>query len=150
MLRLFVFASGMLLATVLALRAETDDEDAKENIRQFAVLYIAAGNVKSVDLELGTYAESVDFYDKGILTRAEIRGVLVAHRQKWPTRRYTVTKVFEVEYHPVLDQGAAIVEYTFQVANGRTRLKGTARSFVRFASASGNPKVVFVRERPAK
>lgn len=126
------------------------DEEGKNAIQQCAVLYIAAANTTSVELELETYAANVDYYDKGILSRAEIRALLVAERRKWPVRRYIVTRVIEVQYHPALDQGAAIVEYTYQVENGRKRRSGTARSFVRFEGASGNPKVTFVRERLAK
>jgi hypothetical protein len=115
-------------------------------LREAAANYIASGNAESLDQEMTPYAEQVDYYDKGMKNRNEIRADLASQRQKWTSRRYHFTRVVRTQYDSSKDEGAAIVHYTYNVSNGSKRREGEAESLIVFQSVTINPKVILVRE----
>jgi hypothetical protein len=119
---------------------------AERRLREAAADYVTSGNAKSLDVEMAPYAQQVDFYDKGIKNRDQIRADLSEQRKKWAFRQYDFSHVVRTDYDPAKDSGAVIVHYTYHVSNGQKHRKGEAESLIVFSSVTKNPKVILVKE----
>ena len=119
-------------------------------LRVAASNFISSGNAVSIDRELEPYAEQVDYFDKGIKTKTEIRADIAAEHKRWTARRYTVSKVVETQYDAGKDEGRAIVHFTFEVSHGTKQKTGEAESLIVFRSMSKDPKVISVKDHKFK
>lgn len=124
--------------------------EAERRLRDAAANYVTSGNSQSLDVEMAPYAQQVDFYDKGIKNRDQIRADLAEQRLKWTRRQYDFSHVVRTDYDPAKDSGAVIVRYSYRVSNGQKRRAGEAESLIVFSSVTKNPKVILVKEHKIK
>jgi serine/threonine protein kinase len=134
-------------ATAEAIELQRWNLIAGKHLNDAAVQYIAAGESNSIEDELATYAEVVDFYDEGIKTKEQVRGRLATLRRQWPVRHYSVTKILNSSLDREKNTGTVTVVYTYQLKSGSKAKSGTGTSLIVFADIASTPHVILVKER---
>lgn len=92
-----------------------------------------------------SYADSVDYYDRGRVNRAFIAKDKREFFNRWPVRKYMLTPG-SLELQVIGEEYIATFSYRFIVANGGKRLEGVGRSQVRLTKLNDGFIVTGVKE----
>ena len=111
---------------------------------EFAVGYIEAGSLGSIDEEISYYSNEVDFYGKGMKNLKFIRADIQKERNKWRVRKYEVKDIKTVRYNK--GTGLVILTFDYFLSNGRKSLKGTGGSKIIINFKNDTQKVIKVSD----
>lgn len=120
--------------------------DEKEMVRQFVVRNRLLENRQALDELMPSYAEEVDYFDKGTLTRDEIRRDKERYFERWPVAVQTIIS-------PVVVEALGVARYRvtydtqFHVRHpveGRAR-EGKCQCELVIAALPGGSHIVFER-----
>jgi len=110
-------------------------------ISKFVIAYFE--NSQSEDVSY-FFADRVDFYSKGTVSRNTIRQESVKYEKKWPSRTYKVVGSPHIE-----KVGSMYIVNTilrFAVANYKRAITGRSDNILKIKMFNGSPKIVSVRE----
>jgi hypothetical protein len=118
----------------------------KEMIRQFVVRNRQLENKQTLDELMPSYAEEVDYFDKGTLTRDEVRRDKEHYFERWPVAVQTITSEVAVEALGVA-RYRVTYDTQFQVRHpveGRAR-EGECLCELEIVALPGGPHIVLER-----
>ena len=99
--------------------------------------------------ELSFYADSVDYFDHGVVNRAFIAQDIQKYVNRWPLRRYRI--VGEIRTG-VVDQKRDMAGVTFRlrfaVQNDKKAVTGVCDDALLIMDASTRPKIVAIKSTP--
>jgi len=118
------------------------------DLTQFVKDLIESGNLANPEVETSFYADEVDYFDNGKVTKAFILEDMKKYDQRWPMRRYWLDGEPKVR---IVDSGRdiaeAVVRLQFVAQNGRKTVWGSCENLIFIQDASTNPKVMYVRSK---
>lgn len=103
---------------------------------------------KSPSEQLSMFADSVEYYDRGIVGKEEIRRDMERYRRQWPLREYRVSQIDLIFADPQSDRVYVRYEVEFTVANpARARtISGRGMYGAVIADIDGSPHVASIQE----
>jgi hypothetical protein len=118
------------------------------NLGPFIESFIAAGESESDYLaELPFYAEKVDYFENGVVTRDFILRDIEKYVTRWPERRYWIDGSIRTA---IVKQGKDIAEVRFRlnyaVQNSKKAVRGICDDVLLIRDASSNPKIIAIKE----
>ena len=117
-------------------------------MKSFVRGYIEAGNAADPAVEASYYANEVDYFDNGKLTKDFINGDVAKYDKRWPTRVYHLSGEPEVT---VVDSGRdiakAVFKFQFMIGNVQRTIRGDGESVLLIENARTNPKVISVKSK---
>jgi peptidoglycan hydrolase-like protein with peptidoglycan-binding domain len=128
----------------------TEEEKAgdatKEEIRTFLRRYFDACQSPSPDDELAFYADRVEYFDHGAVSKSYIRNELVVYDQRWPSRKYTLGD--SVRVNRTGNNTMAKVRVAFEVANSENNRKARGRTddIFNLAKRGDSLQIISVKE----
>lgn len=112
--------------------------------KSFLARFIESGGAETPDEVVSCYAELVDYYDQGQLSRDQIRQDATEHFGKWPKRSYRL--VGEPQIAKESDTKEVITcDVAFEVSDGKRRIEGVAQNSITLDV--GTMKIVSIREK---
>ena len=114
------------------------------NLAAFIESFIQAGESQSDLLaQLAYYADSVDYFDDGVVNRGFIAQDIQSYAGRWPLRRHSIdgeidTKVVDAKRDVV---GVAF-RLKFAVQNAKKTITGMCDDVIIIRDASSNPKII--------
>lgn len=115
---------------------------------EFVKAYVESGNFTDPNFESSFYADSVDYFDNGVVSKAFVAQDVFKYDQRWPLRRYWVTSGPLVSIaDPARDIVKAVVRLEFKVQNPQKQVVGSCENTIYIRDASSNPKVISVRSK---
>jgi hypothetical protein len=153
-MRLFL----LITAILFSLRAEavTSVEDAASGIP--TVTQITANRIwvflekfidsnKSAAEYADFFADGAEYYDHGIVPKAEIVRDVERYTRRWPWRFYRLTKIDYITPDPSSDRVFVSYEIEFEVANASKTVAGKADYGAVIADPDGAPRIEWIKER---
>jgi S1-C subfamily serine protease len=129
-------------------RAELAREESKPDLRKFVREFISSGNYDDPVLESSFYAEEVDYFDDGKVSKEFVVNDIKHYDQRWPKRSYWVDgdpAIRTVDSEG--DVARAVVTFKFSVQNGQKSVGGSCEDTILIRDARTNPKVISVKSR---
>jgi hypothetical protein len=115
---------------------------------EFVKAYVESGNFTDPSFESSFYADSVNYFDNGVVSKAFIAQDVFKYDQRWSLRRYWVTSVPLVSIaDPARDIAEAVVRLEFKVQNTQKQVTGSCENTIYIRDASSNPKLISVRSK---
>jgi Trypsin-like peptidase domain len=114
------------------------------NLDEFVRNYVTSGNYDDPSVELGFYAESVDYFDDGRVGKGFIADDIRKYNMRWPVRSYLVEGDPTVTVDSARDMARAVVVLRFSVQNSRKSIRGSCQNTILIRDISTNPKVISV------
>jgi hypothetical protein len=128
-------------------RVEVDYTAAIAAVKRYVTDYIRSGESTSESsaLELGFYADNVDYFDNGIVDRAFIAKDVRNYSARWPNR------AFHIEDNHVavraVNDNTVRAEFVLQftVRNLKKSIRGAVRNVMLIDYSRGEPKIVSIK-----
>jgi len=123
-------------------------EPSAPDLKKFVRDFVTSGNYDDPSVESSFYAEQVDYFDNGKVSKAFIVNDINTYNQRWPKRNYWV--VGEPTVRMVTSSGdaaKAIVVLGFSVQNGRKTVGGSCQNTILIRDASTTPRVTSVKSK---
>jgi hypothetical protein len=135
-------------ATASATKAPDATSHRTTSLREFVIQFATSGNTASSLAEIWFYADEVDYFDNGRVTKAFVSEDIGKYNQRWPQRYYQVNTEPTIEMiDSAHDVARATVVIGFSVKNGQRTIYGTCQDTILIRDASTNPKIVSVRSQ---
>jgi hypothetical protein len=138
-------------ASASASAAATKTPDAtrqRTSLREFVIQFATSGNTAVSLAEISFYADQVDYFDNGRVTKAFVADDIGKYNQRWPQRHYQVNAEPTIEIvDAARDIARATVVIGFAVQNAQRTILGTCQDIILIREASTNPKVMSVRSQ---
>ena len=131
----------------LVTRRDSDKSFGRERLRDYVGAFVLAGLDPKVGAELEFFADRVDYFDDGKLSREKIRRDLLRYDARWPERRFWLAGDLEVrsESNRRLRVGFPL---RYELQNRSERASGTVRkTLVLEKTANNNLEIVAVNEK---
>ena len=120
-----------------------------ERLRDYVAAYILAGLDRNVGAEAEFFADRVDYYDSGIMDRAQIREDLKRYDERWPERHFWLAGTISVE--PQNDNRVRVrFPLGFKLRNGNRTVTGKLDKTLVLQPAGDDLEIVAVNERKEK
>jgi Trypsin-like peptidase domain len=121
-------------------------EELEANLVSFVEQYLVAGQSGSDPLaELSFYADNVDYFDKGIVSRAFIARDIQNYASRWPWRKFWIGEV----QTRINERQQGVAELTFRlkfaVQNSKKTLTGVVANHVSIRFTNGKMEIVAIR-----
>jgi len=118
-----------------------------QDLNNFVKQFVTSGN-SGPEIEISFYADEVDYFDNGKVTKEFVVEDIKKYNQRWPGRRYWVDGEPKVEIvDSARDVARAIVTLRFVVQNRQKTIWGSCENVIFIRDASTNPKVMSVRSK---
>jgi S1-C subfamily serine protease len=128
-------------------RASTAERSAPD-LKKFVRDFVASGNYDDPSVESSFYAEQVDYFDDGKVSKDFVISDIRNYNQRWPKRGYWVNGEPTIRVvGSERDIVRAVVTIGFGVSNGRKSVKGSCEDVLLIRDASSNPKVISVKSK---
>ena len=119
------------------------------NLRPFIESFIAAGESQSDYLaELPFYADRVEYFDNGVVSRDFIIRDIQKYVTRWPKRRYWIEGDIRTA---IVDQQQDITEVRFRlnfaVQNSMKAARGICDDVLLIRGPSSNPKIIAIKAK---
>ena len=122
------------------------DEFSAERLRDYVAAYVLAGLDKNVGAEAEFFADSVDYYDQGVMDREKIRKDLKLYDERWPERHFWVAGKISVE--PQSENRVRVTfPLGFKLRNGNKQSSGKVDKTLVLEPAGDDLQIVAVNER---
>ena len=128
-------------------RVEVDYTAAIAAVKRYVTDYIRSGESTSESsaLELGFYADNVDYFDNGIVDRAFISKDVRNYSARWPGRAFHIEDD-HVAIRAVNDNTVrAEFVLQFTVRNSKKSIRGAVRNVLLIDYSRGEPKIVSIK-----
>jgi S1-C subfamily serine protease len=123
-------------------------ERSKPDVKKFVENFVTAGNYDDPTVESSFYADKVDYFDDGKVTKDFVIRDIRNYNQRWPKRGYWVDGGPTIRaVDGERDIVRAVVTISFWVSNGPKSVKGSCEDVILIQDASRNPKVISVRSK---
>lgn len=123
---------------------KTPMPDLKRFVRDFAT----SGNQSDPTVESSFYAEQVDYFDDGKVSKDFVVNDIRTYNQRWSKRGYWVDGEPTIQVvDGERDIVRAVVTIGFGVSNLRKSVEGSCENVILIQDASSNPKVISVKSR---
>jgi hypothetical protein len=109
---------------------------------------LSSGNYDDPVLKSSFYAEEVDYFDDGKVSKEFVVNDIKHYDQRWPKRSYWVDgdpAIRTVDSEG--DVARAVVTFKFSVQNGQKSVGGSCEDTILIRDARTNPKVISVKSR---
>ena len=129
-------------------RAELVQEGSKPDLNAFIRDFVMAGNYDDPAAESSFYAEEVDYFDNGRVSKGFVVNDIKHYDRRWPKRSYWVNG--DPAIRVVDSQGdvvRVVVTLKFSVQNGYKSVGGSCEDTILIRDARTNPKVISVKSR---
>jgi hypothetical protein len=119
------------------------------DIRRYIQRYLDAAEAPSPELELSFYADRVDYFGNGRVSREFVRKDQLKYYDRWPTRRFEMVGEPQIEW---LDQQQATVRFKLRYAlrNESKQAQGLTESLIYLRKNETGMEIVGMRERKLK
>jgi hypothetical protein len=125
------------------LQGAADTSISNVEVEEFMNTFIAESNAASnVDNLIRFYAEHVDYYKKGIVSKAVVADDKARYIERWPTRSYSVEGNLSI--FPAGNGTDKAVAYvmSYSLSNGEKSLSGRADASLSLAKINGQLQIV--------
>jgi Putative peptidoglycan binding domain len=117
-----------------------------ERLRDYVAAYILAGLDKNVGAESEFFADRVEYYDSGQMSRESIREDLKRYDERWPERHFWLAGTITVE--PQNDNRVKVTfPLGFKLRNGNKIVNGKVDKTLVLEPAGDDLEIVAVNER---
>jgi peptidoglycan hydrolase-like protein with peptidoglycan-binding domain len=117
-----------------------------ERLRDYVAAYILAGLDKNVGAESEFFADRVEYYDSGLMSRESIREDLKRYDERWPERHFWLAGTITVE--PQNDNRVKVTfPLGFKLRNGNKIVNGKVDKTLVLEPAGDDLEIVAVNER---
>lgn len=150
--------SASLLTACLATTVRADpipvNSDTLELVSAEAIAQVSAflarfvDSSKPPDAQVALYMDTVDYYDRGKVSKSSILRDMKRYRQQWPSRHYQVSRIDLIYPDPDSDNVYVRYEVYFTVANPAKvkRIIGRGMYGAVIADIDGTPKILAIQE----
>ena len=128
-------------------RVEADYTAAVAAVKRYVTDYIRSGESTSESsaLELGFYADNVDYFDNGIVDRVFIAKDVRHYAERWPSRAFHIEDNY-IAIRVVNDNTVrADFVLQFTVRNSKKSIRGAVRNVMLIDYSGGGPKIVSIK-----
>lgn len=116
--------------------------EAAPEIQAFVADFFARSGAENADSLLELYADEVDFYKKGLVSKDFVREDKTKYFQRWPTREYTVSGKPKVTDVPGSKRRRIEVPVRYKAKNAEKTASGEAVFVFEVVSDGGSPRIV--------
>ncbi|NMC48911.1 MAG: LysM peptidoglycan-binding domain-containing protein, partial [Desulfovibrio sp.] len=116
--------------------------EAAPEIQAFVADFFARSGAENADSLLELYADEVDFYKKGLVSKDFVREDKTKYFQRWPTREYTVSGKPKVTDVPGAKRRRIEVPVRYKAKNAEKTASGEAVFVFEVVSDGGSPRIV--------
>ena len=114
--------------------------------RRFVESYLAAAEGPSPEGEVSFYADEVDYFDSGKVSRSVVAKDQRSYYRRWPNRQFSI--VGEPTITRTSATGASLrFKVRYALGGGNEKAKGEVENFVRLRKTSAGYKIAAIRER---
>jgi peptidoglycan hydrolase-like protein with peptidoglycan-binding domain len=118
----------------------------RERLRDYVGAFVLAGLDPQVGAELEFFANRVNYYGDGVVSRDKIRRDLLSYNDKWPQRRFWLAGDVQVE--PQADSRIRVTfPLRYELRNGGKRSSGKIRKTLLLEVTADDLQIVAVNER---
>jgi peptidoglycan hydrolase-like protein with peptidoglycan-binding domain len=118
----------------------------RERLRDYVGAFVLAGLDAQVGAELEFFADRVNYYGEGVVSRDKIRRDLLSYNEKWPQRRFWLAGDVQVEPQP--DSRIRVTfPLRYELRNGGKRASGKIRKTLLLEVTVDDLQIVSVNER---
>lgn len=135
--------AGKVLDIPQAGGASEAAREAAPEIQAFVAEFFAKSGAESPDALLELYADEVDFYKKGVVSKDFVRTDKATYFQRWPKREYTPSGKPKVTDVPGTKRRRIEVPVRYQAKNAEKTATGEVVFVFEVVSDGGSPRIVF-------
>jgi hypothetical protein len=118
------------------------------SLSEFVKRFVESGNAADPGIEISFYADSVDYFGDGTVTKAFIAQDIEKYDQSWPRRNYSMDGEPQISIEDSKhDIAKAVVKLQFTVGNVQKTIWGSCENIIFIRDANTNPKVTSVKSR---
>ena len=118
----------------------------QERLRDYVGAFVLAGLDPRVGAELEFFANRVNYYDKGVVSRDKIRSDLRAYNERWPQRRFWLAG--EVRVAPQPDSSLRVTfPLRYELRSAKERASGKIQKTLTVEVTGEDLQIVGVDER---
>ena len=117
----------------------------RERLRDYVGAFILAGLDPRVGAELEFFADQVNYYNKGRISRDKIRADLQRYNAQWPERRFWLSG--EIDVQPQADGIRVTFPLRYQLRNGTRLSAGEIRKSLLLEVVGEDLQIAAVNER---
>jgi hypothetical protein len=118
----------------------------RERLRDYVAAFVLAGLDPSVDAELEFFADRVNYFNEGIISREKIRRDLERYARRWPSRSFSLAGEVEVEPRP--DSRLRVTfPLRYELRNGSKHSSGEVRKTIIVEVTGEDLQIVGVDEQ---
>jgi Trypsin-like peptidase domain len=116
------------------------------DLKKFVRDFVTSGNYSDPTVEASFYAEQVDYFDDGNVSKDFVVSDIRTYNQRWSKKGYRVDGEPSIQVvDGERDVVRAVVTISFGVSNLRKSVKGSCENVILIQDASSNPKVISVK-----
>jgi S1-C subfamily serine protease len=135
-------------ASATAKPLATARENTPSTLAEFVKGFVVAGTSGNSGLEASFYADQVDYFDNGKVTKSFIEQDIEKYNQRWPQRKYWIDGEPTIQIvSSSHDIAEAVVVIGFVVQNRQQMISGTCQDEILITGSSTDPKIAFVRTK---
>ncbi len=135
--------AGTVLDIPQAGGASEAAREAAPEIQAFVADFFARSGAENADSLLELYADEVDFYKKGLVSKDFVREYKTKYFQRWPKREYTPSGKPKVTDVPGTKRRRIEVPVRYQAKNAEKTATGEVVFVFEVVSDGGSPRIVF-------
>ena len=121
----------------------------QERLRDYVGAFVLAGLDPRVGAELEFFADRVDYYDKGTISRDKIRADLQRYNAQWPERRFWLAG--EIDVQPQADSRLRVTfPLRYQLRNGTRLSAGQIQKTLLLEVVGEDLEIAAVNERKVR
>lgn len=118
----------------------------RERLRDYVGAFVLAGLDPRVGAELEFFADRVNYYNEGVVSRDKIRRDLQAYSQRWPQRRFWLAG--EVKVEPQADSRLLVTfPLRYELSGASKRSAGKLRKMLTLEVTGEDLQIVGVNEQ---
>jgi hypothetical protein len=122
-------------------------QDTADQVRRFLEKFIDANKTAAEYADF--FAEDAEFYDRGVVGKAEIIRDVERYTRRWPWRFYRLTDIEYITPDPASNRVFVSYEIEFEVANPSKTIAGRAHYGAVIADPEDMPRIEWIKERVA-
>lgn len=118
------------------------------NLSEFVRRFLESGNYDDPGTEASFYADDVNYFDNGNVSKDFVVKDIQKYNQRWPRRHYSVYGEPRVEIVDYVHKVArAIVTFQFVAQNSQKIVQGSCQDVIYIRDATTNPNVISVKSK---
>ena len=118
-----------------------------DQIRDFVAGFVVAGISSDVEAELQFYADKVDYYDRGFVSKDFIGDDILRYNQRWPVRQYWLEGDVQILNGDEADWIEVQFQIRYAVRNQQKESSGAAVKTLKLQKTGDSLEITSVREK---